>query len=181
MSYLLLMLFYYFDPFESFLYFANLIVANEFMRDLYTFNMHRVYAYSRLFDSRLAQRAPELTAYFESQAINTMTFSVDWFYTLFSRAFEVNIVRAVWDMHFLFGSEFVVNAGVALMTILKDEMMTNYMNEGFNFVRVRTGKIKVSEILAESLRHKLDTDEYLYLLEAFHSEPNPYVKNSDSY
>ena len=176
MSYLLLMLFYYFDPFESFVYLSNLIIANEFMRDLYTFNMNKVYSYSRLFDKKLKEEVPELTAYFESQCINTMTFSVDWFYTLFSRAFEVKMVRAVWDMFFLFGSEYIINAGVAIMTLLKEEMMNNYMNEGFNFVRVRTGKLKISRILSESLKRKLDPKDYEYILEAYYCEPNPLLR-----
>lgn len=158
MSYLLLMLYYYFDTYESFMYLANLVVGNRMMRDLYTFDMRKVTAYCKVFDKFLVQQSPSLLEYFQKNCINTMTFSVDWFYTLFSRAFDVNIVRVIWDMFFLFGSQFLVRAGVALITILEDEILKEYMNEGFNFVRVRTGKLKVSNILEWSLSKGMDPE-----------------------
>ena len=55
MSYLLLVLYYYFDKYECFVYLANLIVCNRFVRDMYTFNMGRVTAYSKLFEQFLRE------------------------------------------------------------------------------------------------------------------------------
>lgn len=173
MSYLLLVLYYYFDTYECFVYLANLVVCSKFLRDMYTFEMGRVTAYSKLFEQLLQQAAPDLMRYFDAQGINTMTFSIDWFYTLFSRAFDVHIVRVVWDMFFLFGTQFIVKAGVAMMVILKDEMMTQYMSEGFNFVRVRTGKLKVSTILEKALSGKYDPKEFETSIEKLYTPPPP--------
>lgn len=145
------------------------------MRDLYTFDMRKVTAYTKLFDKFLTEEAPDLLEYFRVNCINSMTFSVDWFYTLFSRAFEVKIVRVIWDMFLLFGSQFVVRAGVALLTILEDQLVKEYMNEGFNFVRVKTGKLKISQILECALGKGIDpnkfADEIEREYEAFVSPP----------
>ncbi len=179
MSYLLLVLYYYFDTYECFVYLTNLIVDNRFLNDMYTFDMGRVTAYSKLFEQHLAQEAPDLMKYFEVQGINTMTFSVDWFYTLFSRAFDVNIVRVVWDMFFLFGTQFIVKVGVSMMLILKDDMMKQYMSEGFNFVRVRTGKLKVSLILEKALQGKYDPENFAEEIEKVY-QPPPAPRNRSS-
>lgn len=170
MSYLLLMLYYYFDTYESFLYLSNLVVGNRMMRDLYTFDMKKVTSYCKIFDNFLTQQSPDVLEYFKKNCINTMTFSVDWFYTLFSRAFDVNIVRVIWDMFFLFGAQFLVRAGAALITILEDEIFNEYMNEGFNFVRVRTGKLKISHILECSLSRGMDPDLFAVEIEKEYEE-----------
>ena len=171
MSYLLLVLYYYFDKYECFVYLTNLIVCNRFVRDMYSFNMGRVTAYSKLFEQFLREESPELMNYLDEQTINTMTFSIDWFYTLYSRAFDINIVRVVWDMFFMFGTEFLIKAGVALICILKEELMKQYMTEGFNFVRVRTGKLKISAILEKALQGKYDPSVFAEEVEALYSPP----------
>lgn len=177
MSYLLLVLYYYFDCFETFILFSNLIVSNSFMRDLYTFDMHRVYSYSKFFEESLREDSPELMSFFESQFINTMTFSIDWLYTLYTRAFDINCARVVWDMFFMFGPLFAIRLGVTILVTLKKEMMTEYMNEGFNFVRVRTGKIKISEIITKTLKSKMDYNSFTMKIEKFYeaeaSKPKP--------
>jgi hypothetical protein len=181
MSYLLLMLYYYFDTYESFLYLANLVVGNRMMRDLYTFDMRKVTAYCKVFDQFLLEESPNLLDYFKKNCINTMTFSVDWFYTLFSRAFEVNIVRVIWDMFFLFGSQFVVRAGVGLISILEEEIFKEYMDEGFNFVRVRTSKLKVSLILERALSDGMGADKFADEIEREYFEYTPPGRRTSSY
>lgn len=179
MSYLLLVLYYYFDTYDSFLCLANLVVGNRMMRDLYTFDMARVTSYTKIFEKLLHDQSPFLVEYLQSHCINTMTFSVDWFYTLYARAFDINIVRVVWDMFLLFGSQFLVRAGVSLMVILEDELMTEYMNEGFNFVRVRTGKLKVSRIMECTLSKGTDPNSFADDLEMLHMEYVPPVRRSE--
>jgi Rab-GTPase-TBC domain len=176
MSYLLLVLYYYFDTYDSFLCLSNLVVGNRMMRDLYTFDMAKVTSYTKIFEKLLEKQSPDLVRYLQSHCINTMTFSVDWFYTLYGRAFDINIVRVVWDMFLLFGSQFLVRAGVALMVILEDELMTEYMNEGFNFVRVRTGKLKISRILECALSKGTDPNSFTDDLEKLYNEFSPPVK-----
>lgn len=180
MSYLLLMLYYYFDTYESFLCLANLVLGNRMMRDLYSFDMRKVTAYCKVFDKFLVEDSPRLLDYFRKNCINTMTFSIDWFYTLFSRAFDVSIVRVIWDMFFLFGSQFVVRAGVALITILEDEIFNEYMNEGFNFVRVRTSKLKVSLILERALGDGMDAEQFADEIEREYFEYSPPGRRTSS-
>lgn len=147
------------------------------MLNLYTFKMRHVYSYSTLFDKYLTQEVPELQAYFQKHCLNTMTFSIDWFYTLYSRAFDINITRVIWDMFLVFGPEFLLRCGVAMMVTLKDEMMTGYMNEGFNFVRVRTGKLKISKILKSAFKYKLSSKAFLAAVEEqFNQQPKPKKK-----
>lgn len=176
MSYLLLMLYYYFDVFESFQCLANLIVGNRLMRDFYTFDMPKVTSYTKMFDKLLQNQSSKLLHYFKFHGINTMTFSIDWFYTLYTRAFDLNIARVMWDMFFLFGSQFLVRAGVSLMVILEDELTSEYMNEGFNFVRLRTGKLKISDILECALKKGSDPNSFADVLEQFYYEFGPNVK-----
>lgn len=158
MSYLLLVLYYYFDPFECFVLLSNLIVTNKFVKAMYEFNMNKVYSYVRLFDLWMGQDNPKLFAFFEANGINTMTFSVDWYYTLYSRAFDIAIVKVMWDMFFLFGHEFPVRLGNSIITLLKDEMMTGYMNEGFNFLRCRTSKLGCKSLLQTTFKAKFSRE-----------------------
>lgn len=176
MSYLLLVLYYYFDVYESFLCLANLVVGNRMMRDFYTFDMAKVTSYTKMFDKLLVQQSPKLLEYFQYHGINTMTFSVDWFYTLYTRAFDLNIARVIWDMFFLFGSQFLVRAGVSLMVILEEELRSEYMNEGFNYVRLRTGKLKISKILEEALKRGSDPNSFTDELEQLYYEFGPKLK-----
>lgn len=169
MSYLLLVLYYYFDGYESFVYLSNLIIGNEFMRGLYTFDMKGVHSYCQLMDRLLRKEAPELFEYFDLHGISTMSYAVDWFYTLFSRAFDIGIVRVVWDLFLLLGPEFLVRAAVAMLLLLKDELMGGHAGEGFNFVRVKTGKLKVSRIVEISLKRDYSHMQFIQLLEELYS------------
>ena len=46
MTYLISTLYYYFDEFETFKYFCNLVITNSFVRNMYTFKMKMVSYYS---------------------------------------------------------------------------------------------------------------------------------------
>jgi len=176
MSYLLLVIYYYFDAYESFVYLANLIFANPFMMDLYSFRMRRVYSYAALFDKYLSKEGADLLEFFKKNCVNTMTFSIDWFYTLFSRSFDIHVTRVVWDQFLLYGPEFLFLLGTSIMNILRPQLLTEYMNEGFNYLRAQTGKLKISQILSHLSRHRLDYFNYLSTLEGVYALQPEIVK-----
>jgi hypothetical protein len=65
------------------------------------------------------------------QSLNTEVFILDWLYTLFARAFDIKIVRVVWDCYFIFGEFYIIKAALALFIVLKKYMMSDELVDGF--------------------------------------------------
>ncbi len=119
MDYLAKTLFYYFDEFQLFVMFCNLIITKPFVRSCYTFDTPRVSidnpnskitAYNRILDKTLKKGKKDLYRNFSKAGKRTEMYSFDWYFTLFSRDFDIKIARAIWDIFLVFGDFYLLKS-----------------------------------------------------------------------
>ena len=72
---------------------------------------------------------------------------MDWFFTLYSKIFKPAVVRIFWDIGLIFGPHYTLRIGFSLFSLLREQMMSQKMHDGYSFVRAETKELKVSQIL----------------------------------
>lgn len=88
----------------------------------------------------------------ERRQLTTQLFTMDWMFTIFSRVFHIKVVRVIWDIFLVFGSYSVIKIALALFKILEKEMLSSGLQDGFNFIKVKTEKLEVSRIVKIALQ-----------------------------
>lgn len=82
-------------------------------------------------------------------------------FTLFSKVFNIKVVRVLWDIFFVFGSFSIIKIGVSLFKILEAEILLRGVQDGFNFIKKKTEGLGVSKIIKIALKGEfIDEDEF---------------------
>ena len=160
MTSLVSMLYCHFDIFETFSLFANLVLCNKFLRDLYTMNRPLIQAYTRLFSRLVKKNAAKVHHALASISMTCESFAFDWFFTLYSRAFDVHLVQVLWDVLLVFGDFYLIHTGVVLLKILEKEISKKTETDKSSLVRIAIKKLKLSQIIELLLEEKVSGSRF---------------------
>jgi hypothetical protein len=148
MIYLATVLYLYFSEYETFKLFCNLVINRPFVFYLYKFNVRRLKIYNSIIWAVIQKKCPKLTAGLNEMEVNSEAVVVDWLFTLFTRAFDVSVLRYVffflndrhvWDMIFCLGDTYIVKFCIALLMC-----MEIYVDDGMDSINVfRKNSLKV--------------------------------------
>lgn len=94
----------------------------------------------------------------EFNQIRTEGFLMSWIFTLFSRAFNIQIIRAVWDIIFVFGEFSIIQTGISIFNLIREELTMKNLNFGFNMIRRKTNRVMLDN-LAKNLMKKFIRNE----------------------
>lgn len=100
----------------------------------------------------------------KSYQINTEAFILDWFFTLYTRAFNINVVRGIWDIYLIFGDYYLLQTGVSLFNLISDDLINNSISEGFNIIRMKTAELKLSGLVNGIMKLNVSQDKFEKLL-----------------
>lgn len=104
---------------------------------------------------------PKIAEYFKKRQLTTQLFTIEWMFTLFSKVFNIKVVRVIWDLFFVFGSFSIIKIGVSLFKILESEILLRGVQDGFNFIKKKTENLGVSKVVKLALQGDfLDEDEF---------------------
>lgn len=160
MSFLMVMLYYYFEEFECFTLFANLILTKPLLFACYNFDMDMIMGYKGIFNRKIERKCPKVKTMLDAFCINTETFILDWMFTIFTRSFSIQTARVFWDIFLLFGDYYLMRIAYSIFGLLKKELSNSKnMEDGLKFIRSRTGSLKLSELVAYTLREVKDPTE----------------------
>jgi len=104
MAYPASILLLYLNLYKGFKYFTNLIAGRQFIQSLYKFKLENVSIYESTFNYMLKDRVPNVFKHLRDLKIQSEVFLIEWFYTLFCRAFKFPVVTKLWDL-FLYYEE----------------------------------------------------------------------------
>jgi hypothetical protein len=83
--------------------------------------------------------------------IRTEGFLMGWMFTAYSRAFNINVVRAIWDIFLIFGNYCILQTGISLFNLIKSDLTLKKLEYGFNMMRSITNQVKLSDLVKEIL------------------------------
>lgn len=95
--------------------------------------------------------------------IKSEIFLVEWFYTLFCRAFSMPTVIKVWDLFIYEGEVVFYKIALAIFSIIKDELIGLDFDSTLFFIRNCSHNIK-SEKLIKHITHNKMTNKELYAI-----------------
>merc|ERR1740129_1250047 len=121
------------------------------LRDLYRENFEqlqlRFYQLNRLLEKSM----PDLWHHFQQQGLETHMFASQWFLTLFSAKFPLFLVFRVLDVFMLQGTETIFQVSLALLMMVKKELLSQDFEGIMKYFRVNIPKKLRSEEHAKQL------------------------------
>jgi len=80
------------DSYRVFKYLTNLLAGNNFLSNLFKFKVVKIKVYLETFEYFLGKKHPNCVKHLKKHNISSDIFLIEWFYTLFCRAFTFPVV-----------------------------------------------------------------------------------------
>eukprot|EP01017_Pseudomicrothorax_dubius_P036491 TRINITY_DN5229_c0_g1_i3.p1 TRINITY_DN5229_c0_g1~~TRINITY_DN5229_c0_g1_i3.p1 ORF type:complete len:263 (-),score=49.78 TRINITY_DN5229_c0_g1_i3:355-1143(-) len=151
MNYLASILLFYMTPYKAFKYFTNLIVSSRFLTSLYRFDINKFNAYIRAFDYFLELRYKKMYDKLKSCGISSDIFLVEWFFTLFSRAFTLSTVVKLWDLFLYNGECILFKTALAVVGQAEEELLDKDSEDIIVYIRQCSYKVDQEKLLGTVL------------------------------
>ena len=153
MTYLMVTFYYYFDEFETFVLFTNLVLTKDIIYHSYTFDMDSIAVYKSIFNRKIERKCPKVKEMLDKFMIRTEAFILDWMYTIYIRTFNIKIARVFWDIFLLFGDYYLLRVAYSIFALLKNDLAkSTNMENGLRYIRSKTGTLKLSKMVKLTLR-----------------------------
>lgn len=112
----------------------------------------------RVFGALLNQTNPELKLHLESLSIDASMFCVKWLGCLLTNTLNKEVVLRVWDVFLVQGSEFLFRAGLALLNILSEDLLSaKSFEKAIHILSTRPSTLTNSEWILELAHELVDT------------------------
>ena len=82
----------------------------------------------------LREELPEIYRNFEKQGVKHQIFVLDWFITLFSKSFSVDVATRLWDRYFLEGETFLYTGTLGVLRYFKEKLKNAPFEESMQFL-----------------------------------------------
>ena len=132
---------------------CNILLTNEVMYNLYTFNLEKIALYCRTFDYLLSQSYESVSVKLEEILLHSEIYLIEWFYTMFSRSFSLETVWKVWDLFVYYGEAVLFRIGLGIFEQLKGLIEKLDYDECIETIKgfgVKVDEGKLMEFVVES-------------------------------
>lgn len=174
------------DEFAAFKCFSNLIITNNFVNICYTFNDHKVilkklkYIFNQIkkyieyFEHLLNKNSPKLIKVLKKNQISTDLFFIDWYFTLFARAFDLDLIAKFWDLLFIFGLEYsMYTMSLVIMELVETEINESIAEDKLlSLIKEYTWKIDPKVLFTRFFEIKITNKDFYYELNSFINNNN---------
>ena len=159
MIYIATVLYQYYSEYESFKLFCNLVLCNNFVFDLYKFDLEKIKVYNTIIWTVIQKKCPSLSKKLIALQVNTEAIVVDWQFTMYTRAFPIDIVRHIWDIIFCQGDAYIVKLSIALL-MCQEKHVTSSSLDSINVFRKKSYDVSLKEILTNLNKLKQSQKEF---------------------
>ncbi|CAD8116440.1 unnamed protein product [Paramecium sonneborni] len=135
---------------------ANMLFKSQLLRTFYQFKSHYLEAYFLIFDSFLQEKLPILANKFNQLKLPKQSFLVEWFYTVFSRAFNLITSSKVWDYFLCEGDLFLIRLTLSVLSNLETDLLKCEYEDILMFIRQKTYKIKIDDLFKHLQKIKIE-------------------------
>lgn len=102
----------------------------------------------------------------EKLEISSDIYLIEWFFTLFGRAFDIDVVSKLWDLMFIYGIEFVIfKFTLTLFSMMEYDIINCKNNDSLlEFIKSYTGLVEPNLLFKNFAKNKLKYEEFTHLL-----------------
>jgi len=119
-----------------------------------------------MFEILMRKYHPKIIERLEQSEITTDLYLIEWFFTLYGRAFDIDIVSKIWDYILIFGLEFVIyKIALTLFSLMENDLLkcksSDYL---LSIIKEYTGLVQPNLLFKAFSQHKLQNEEFSKLL-----------------
>lgn len=109
---------------------------------------------------------PKVKERLEESEITSDLYLIEWFFTLFGRAFDIDIVSKIWDYLLLFGVEFVsYKIALTLFSLMESSIVRSKSTDTLlSTIKEYSGIVEPNLLFKAFSKHKLQSDEFIKFL-----------------
>eukprot|EP01016_Furgasonia_blochmanni_P043546 TRINITY_DN5933_c0_g1_i1.p1 TRINITY_DN5933_c0_g1~~TRINITY_DN5933_c0_g1_i1.p1 ORF type:complete len:337 (-),score=57.15 TRINITY_DN5933_c0_g1_i1:62-985(-) len=159
MAYIGAILMFYLDAYKTFKCMVNLLIVNDFVHALYSFNMRKIEVYFKCFDHFLRDKSPNVFKHFQERDVTPDMYLVEWFYTLFSRSFTFENTLKLWDLFLFHGEVVIFRTGLHLLKMIEPKLVKLDYDGTLFLLRSCTREIDQEELLDRVAKSSLSHDK----------------------
>lgn len=149
MSYLAGHLMFYLNVYNSFVLFSNLLSKPMLQAFLRLDKMDpRMALRFELHEQSFEENLPALKRHFLEEDVLPDMYFLEWVMTLYCKRLALDVVGRVWDQYFVQGEVIIYRAAVAILTILRPELMGKPLSKLLKALATLPNKIKAEELVA---------------------------------
>lgn len=115
-SFLLAMLMLNMDSYESFVCFTSLLSSTRFhFNDFFRMDVNIVNIYTETLQILLRKHLPQVYQHFQDINVDLSICVLNWFITLFSKTFSLEICSRLWDLYLYYGSWYIFQEALGIL------------------------------------------------------------------
>ncbi|EAR98652.2 rab-GTPase-TBC domain protein (macronuclear) [Tetrahymena thermophila SB210] len=146
------------DSYLTFKYFSNLIAGSEFISNLYKFKIDKIKIYVKTFEYFLSQKYPNCLKHLQKLHIQSDIFLIEWFYTLYCRAFSFSTIAKIWDLMLAHGEVIFYKVGISIFGCIEKDLIDKDFDDSLFLIRNCTNKIDPDSLIKMIYSLKLTTE-----------------------
>ena len=97
------------------------------------------------------QLYPELASRLEAENVMPTMYAFPWFFTMFTSIFPIETASRIWDIFILEGWEIIFRVSLAILEILRAEIMEQEFEGIYKLLKTRPSKIPCNTLIKVAL------------------------------
>jgi len=149
------MLLLHMDRYHAFKCLMNMVVASPFLVSLYNFKLDRLKLLFRAFDYYLQQKCPAASKHLTSMNVQTETFLIEWYYTLYCRTFSIHDAALIWDVYLMEGEIVFLRVALRIFQAIEPQLLKRDFSQTLQYIRSCTADINIDTIFKNMYNSKM--------------------------
>jgi len=152
------MLLLHMDRYHAFKCLMNMVVASPFVVSLYNFKIERLKLSFRAFDYYLQQKCPAASKHLKTMNLQTETFLIEWYYTMYCRTFSIHDAALIWDVYLMEGEIVFLRVALRIFQAIESQLIKKDFSQTLQYIRSCTAEIHIDTIFKNMYSTKMTPD-----------------------
>ncbi|XP_039299705.1 TBC1 domain family member 14 isoform X2 [Nilaparvata lugens] len=170
MSFLAAVLILNMDVADAFVCFANLLNRPCHMA-FFSLNQSLMQAYYAAYNDLLCENLPQIYMHFKDSSLTPDLYLLDWIYTVFTKAMNLDLACRVWDIFLRDGEEFIFRTALGVLHLCKDTLLEMDFIHGSKYLTKLPEDLPADQLFKSIASVKMTVGKQSFEdLLAFHSQ-----------
>ncbi|RZF49182.1 hypothetical protein LSTR_LSTR008468 [Laodelphax striatellus] len=170
MSFLAAVLILNMEVADAFICFANLLNRPCHMA-FFSLNQSLMQAYYATYNDLLCENLPQIFMHFKDSSLTPDLYLLDWIYTVFTKAMNLDLACRVWDIFLRDGEEFIFRTALGVLHLCKDTLLEMDFIHGSKYLTKLPEDLPADQLFKSIAVVKMTVGKQTFEdLVAFHSQ-----------
>lgn len=134
------------DKYKAFRCLANLFMS-EFLNQLLTFDEEDYRLKNRIFEHLLKKHLPSLWKHLQRSGASPEVLLVEWFFSMFCRAFRLEVVMKVWDRLLIDGEPAYYSFALAILKLCERNVLQAEPTASYALIKTQSRYLSFEQLM----------------------------------